>query len=574
MNFVELQEYLSKKPDTALIPLPTDTGKRKRWEVDRDELLEHYEGTASKVLAKAFPNEEKVILDYRKEIYQPLTRGAFLKAVDEIWRLFSSSRYSKEISNIDFKAWVDSPLWDGMSMEQWVLRVAYACRVVDPEGYMVLLPKGDGLTDATKKVGVDLSIVSSKYIIEDSETLLAWEEGKEEHGINYSMVKHYMTDEVYAISRTKDGKITLDLVYEHAAERIPAVKLGGRTVIEIEKGKPRSRQISDFAHALPLMNSLSVVDNQYVSVMLSSCFPHRFIQGVPCGKCQGVGKESNINDDGTQTLSTCGTCKGAGQVFPVSPLLGYYINPAPPGVTPQEREAMANRKPIEFAGPEISTIEFLADRRDKLKTELNESLDIQTAQTFAQSGLSKEKDREGMYIQIARIADYWFNVMLKSVLDIALIYWEPIPGNRGTISVAAPVSFDIKNEGDLLAEFVELYANAPLILRYPAFADYVKKRFSNNPALARATTLAVQYAPLSIANENEKRGRPEAELVKAFWAMPLLLEIQAETNGFKGTRGEPMTDAEILTMLDEKIKPYLDAAQPAAQTLAEAAINF
>jgi hypothetical protein len=575
MDFVELQQHIANNSDRTIFSYPTDMEKRPRWQVERDELMQHYEGIASKVLADAFPNEEEAILNYRKKIYQPLTRGAFLKAVDEIWRMFSSSRYSVSFGNTDFEKWADSPKWDGMSMEQWVLRVAYACRIVDPNGYIILTPKGEGLRNGNERIDLDLGIVNSKTIIEDMPDLLSWGEGR--HGILSGQFEtiHYLTDEIYAISKGQaDAGKNLELVYTHNAGRVPAVKLGGRTIIEIEKGKPKSRQISDFAHALPLMNSLAVVDNQYVSVMLSSCFPHRFIQGVPCKTCNGVGQISSNNDSGEQTVYTCTTCNGGGQVFPVSPLLGYFINPSPPGVTPDERTAMAERKPIEFAGPDISTIQFLADRRDKLKVELNEALDIQRAQMFAQSGVSKEKDREGMYIQIGRIADYWFNVMLKSVLEIAQIYWEPIEAKRGAISVTAPVSFDIKNEGDLLAEFVDLYGNAPAILRYPAFADYIQKRFANNSTLARAMSLAVQYAPLSIANKDEKLTQSAVDLAKATWAAPLLLLIMKETNGFMTADNEQMEDAQILAMLDVKMAPYLaQTAPPVASTLADGILN-
>lgn len=567
MNFTELQQFIALKSDLQLLPFPTETGKKARWKVERDELMQHYEGTASEVLEDAFPNEEKIILDYRKKIYQPLTRGAFLKAVDEIWRLFSSSRYSVNLTNTDYEKWVESPLWDGMSIEQWVMRVAYACRVVDPNGYIAILPSGDGLVSAETKVGVDLAIVSSMNIVHESNDLLAWGEGEGIVTGNFNTI-HYMTDEVYAISKTSsnDGTRILTLVYTHNAERVPVVKLGGRTVIEIEKGKPKSRQISDFAHALPLMNSLAVVDNQYISVMLSSCFPHRFIQGVTCNTCHGIGRTSKISEAGIQSYENCGTCNGAGQVFPVSPLKGYFINPSPPGSTPEEREKMAARKPIEFAAPEISTIEFLAERRDKLKAELNESLDIQMNQTFAQSGVSKEKDREGMYIQIARISDYWFNVMLQSVLEIAQIYWEPVAARRGQVTVTAPVSFDIKNEGDLLEEFVTLYSSAPAIIRYAAFGDYVAKRFANNAPLARAASLSVQYAPLSIANEAEKRSQPEPELIRATWAMPMLLKIMKDTKGFMKAGTDQMSDEEILALLEKAIEPKLKTIAPVTIT--------
>lgn len=566
MNFTELQAYVKANANTVAKLYPQNTGgeDQPRWQLERDEMQRHYEGKVPKSLLEAFPNEETTILEYRKKVGQPLTRGVLLKAIDEIWRLFNGSRYSVEIGNKEFETWLNSPNWDGMSFEQWVLRVGYACRVVDANGYIVLVPKGEGLKNQKVKVDVDFEMVGSKYIVEERSDLLAWKDATGKAFIGQESPTYYMTDEVYAISKpVQGGEVSLELIYTHKAGRLPGVKLGGRTVIEIEEGKPKRREISDFTHALALMNGLQLLDNQYISVTLSSCFPHRFIQGVPCKTCAGTGMQSHVLENGTQETSTCATCKGAKQVFPVSPLLGYFINPAPPGVTPEERSAMADRKPIEFAQPDIATIQFLADRRDKLKVELDQALDIHKQQNFAQSGVSKEQDRQGGYIQIQRISEYWFNVMLKSVLEIAQIYFEPIPSKRGKISVSAPVSFDIKNETDLLAEFVSMFTSAPAIIRYPAFNDYIKKRFANDAPLARAASLAVRYAPLAIANENEKRGKPEAELSKAAYAMPLLLDIMQETMGFLSmevdSKGNQLllSDDEIIEKLNEKIAPYL-----------------
>jgi hypothetical protein len=566
MNFLELQAHVKQQANAVAHLYPKYKGEEKpRWQLERDEMQEHYEGKVPKALLDAFPNEEAKILEYRKKVGQPLTRGVLMKAIDEIWRLFSGSRYSVEIANKDFEKWVNAPNWDGMNLIQWIIRVGYACRVVDANGYIVLIPKGEGLKNPKVRVEVDFEMVSSYSIVEEGSTVLAWKEevSKEHSQLGKTSPTYYMTDEVFAVAKPNPGReMELELLYNHKAGRIPGVKLGGRTVIEMEEGKPKRRELSDFVHALALMNGLQLLDNQYISVTLSSCFPHRFIQGVPCKTCSGTGLQSHLLENGEQVTSTCETCKGAKQTFPVSPLLGYFINPAPPGVTPEERSAMAERKPIEFAQPDISTIQFLAERRDKLKIELDQALDIHRQQNFAQSGVSKEQDRQGGYIQIQRIAEYWFNVMLKSVLEFAQIYFEPLESKRGSISVSAPVSFDIKNETDLLAEFVSMFTSAPAIIRYPAFNDYIKKRFSNDAPLARAASLAVQYAPLAIANENEKRGQPEVELAKATYAMPMLLQLMQETKGFVNEKQELLSDDEVLAKLGEKIAPYL-VPQPA-----------
>lgn len=575
MNFKELQSYVRENANGLLNPLPDlGTTEKARWQRERDELRQHYEGKPPEAICEAFPNEEKLILDYRKKIYQSPTRGPMLRAVDEIWRMFSSSRYTVAISKEDFKTWVLSPSWDGMGLVDWTMRVAYASRVIDSNGYLALLPTGPGLKTQAKRVDVLTQVVGSGSITIEKPDLLIWKTGKQSV-LGGEETTHYLTDEVYATqSPNQAGTQTIALVYTHNIGRLPAIKLGGTTVIEIEKDQPRSRQISDFSHALAAMNDLSVLYSQEKSVTLSTCFPHRFIDGVPCGTCNGSGLEMKANSDGTMATDTCHTCRGQKFVFPTSPLLGYFLRPIPPGVTPQEREAMADRKPIEFAAPDIATIAHLSERRDILKKELDECLNVQKAQSYAQSGVSKEKDRETMYIQIGKISEYWFGVMIKGVLEIAQAYYEPNESQRGTISVSAPVSFDIKDESDLLEEFTVLYEKAPLLLRFPAFADYVKKRFSNDAALARSAMLAVMYAPLAIANENERRGKPEQDIVKANYAMPMLLQISKETNGFvKGGANEEMSDKEIIDALDVKLKPYLDAAKTAATSLADGILN-
>lgn len=575
MNFKQLQSYVRERAYLLNSPLPLLEAEKARWLSERDELQRHYEGKAPDALKEAFPNEEGLVLGYRLKIFQSPTRGPFLKAVDEIWRMFSSSRHSIVISNENFSKWVKTPSWEGMNLVDWTMRVAYASRVIDPNGYLALLPTGKGLSNVSVNVSVSTTVVGSKSLLVELPDLLVWKTGKTPH-LGTAETTHFLTDEVYATQTPNEsGRNTITLVYSHNIGRLPAIKLGGTTVIEIENDQPKSRQISDFSHALAPMNKLSVIESQNDSVTLTTCFPHRFIDGVPCDTCGGHGVEIVNNAAGNSIEQTCHTCKGAKYVFPASPMLGYFLRPVPPGVTPQEREAMATRKPIEFAGPDIATIQHLAERRDKLKVELDEALNVKKSQTFAQSGVSKEKDMESMYIQIGKISQYWFDVMIKGVLEVAQGYFEPNAEMRGTISVSAPVSFDIKDESVLLEEFVTLFEKAPMILRYSAFFDYIKKRFSNDPALYRAANLAVMYAPLSIANEAERRGKPEADLVKATYAMPYLLQISKETNGFtNGVGKEPMTDKEILVLLEERIAPDLERAKTNAGTLAAGILNF
>lgn len=567
MNFNELIEYLQSQPENTL-GAHVKMGSKARWEKEREEMQKHYEGKPVEAIQKAFPNEDELVKQYRLDNYEPVTRSPLFRAIDEIWRMFSESRHSITIKNEEFAAYADRIAWDGHNLKQWLFRVGYAYRVVDPNGYVFVKPKGEGIVNGMKRVDLDLTVVNSKSVIIERPDLIAWTETEDNEGydfLNMNATVHYVTDEVYATSTPgKAGIRQMKLVFNHQLKRLPCIRLGGRTVVELSKNlKPEIRQISDFTHALSIMNRFAVIDSQCESVTYSSCFPFKFINGVTCAVCAGNGVTSVATVEGApKRTSTCKTCKGSGKVFPISPLNGYFVNPPPAGMTADDRKMQADKPPIQFVGPPIETILHLSERRDKLKKEVEDSLDIQQNLAIAQSAVSKEQDRQGSYIQLARISDYWFNVVIKGVIEIGLGLFEPVEEKRGEVVVVPPVSFDIKDEFALLNEFITLYEKAPLALRFSAFDDYVKRRFTNDSSSARAAMLAVEYCPLTIANENEKRSATPEDIVKATYAMPFLLSIAKETNGFivEGKNGfEPMEDKAIFDLLAERMQAVLSA---------------
>jgi len=116
MNFNELKDFLRDSDNMIGSPLPSMEVVNVRWKVERDELQRHYQGEPPDAIKEAFPNEEGLVLDYRLKIFQSPTRGPLLKAVDEIWRMFSTSRQSVSVSNDGFRRWLESPNWDGMGL--------------------------------------------------------------------------------------------------------------------------------------------------------------------------------------------------------------------------------------------------------------------------------------------------------------------------------------------------------------------------------------------------------------------------------------------------------------------------
>ena len=288
--------------------------------------------------------------------------------------------------------------------------------------------------------------------------------------------------------------------------------------------------------------------------MLSTCFPIKFVDGIDCNTCHGTGRV--YNEANPDKPKTCGTCGGHGKVLFMSPLAGYNLSP-PPSLMD---EKAGSRDPIRFYSPETSTIQMTSDEAKSALENAKMVLNIDRSLKSAQSGVAKEMDREPEYLEISKISDDMY-MKLQHTLEVvqALVFMD----TDSEISVNPPVSFDIKTEVELMAEFAESQKGMDASIRYGAYLSYIDQRYSQNETMKRIAQLSSAYTTLILFTIDERNKLLAAgqitqdDAIKATYVFDTILELHY--TGQIDIFDEDM--AAITNAIDNAIQPKIDGLE-------------
>lgn len=556
MNVEEFFEFINESGHT--ISTPPIHPFKKEWAKIKKSIAPHFYGDTPEALEKAFPNEDSQILEYRKNTYQAKTESPLVKAIGELHRLLSNAKHSIRFENDNMREYIDSARFNELSLPKFFFNIAIPQRILDPNAILLVTPKGEGLEDVTKRVDVDMNLISSDRIIfkDPKYKLLIYKGVKRNKYQNtlslISDVLHVVTDVFYGEVKIVDKAYVLDVLYEHNLGFIPWVTLGGRAIIKYDNaGNEFIYYKSDFSPAIPYLNDAAIYDNQHKSVMLATCFPIKFVEGVTCNSCNGNG--TYLSDD-TETVTDCVKCSGSGKILFISPLAGYHLNP---GNTKLGQD-VAQPDPIRYFSPDVSTIQYTGEVA-KLSLEKAENvLNINRALKQAQSGTAKELDKESEYIEVGKVSDDVY-MKLDSLLEIVqgLVFMDV----ESEVIVNAPISFDLKTEMDLMQEFAESQKGQPAAIRFEAYKSYMDRRFSTDLVAKRIAELCPMYTSLylyTITERVELLGSMQIsskDAIKATFVFDAVLHLYYETEFdiFEST------NEQIKAEIDKVLQPQFDA---------------
>jgi hypothetical protein len=525
---MNVSEFISFIEAASSLSTPPSNPFRDDWEHIRKQIEPHFYGEVPHVLEESFPNEDPEILAYRKQTYQPKTESPVVKAITDLSRLLSSAKHSILFDNNDMENWFRDYKIGDDDLFRYFFKVVTPNRVSDPNALMVVEPTGDGLTSDRVSVDVKFSIIQSdRVIFNDPDYNLIIYKGvskpKYTNPAQIGMSGIYMvvTDQFYG--RIDNGSFTV--LYEHQTGLNPWFTLGGRAIQKYDTyGNTYTIYKSDFSAAVPYLNDAAIFDNQHKSVMLSTCFPIKFVDGIDCDTCSGMGRIADPHDH--DKYITCGDCHGHGKKLFISPLAGYNLSPEPMVIGTADDKKQ--RDPIRFYSPDTSTIQMTSDERthalDNAKTVLN----IDRSLKSAQSGIAKEMDREPEYLEIGRISDDMYS-KLNHTLSVVqgLIFMD----TTSNISVNPPVSFDIKNETELMAEFAASQQGMDASIRYGSYLSYIDQRYSQNETMKRIAQLSAAYTTLMLFTIDERNKMLAAgqitqdDAIKATYVFDTILEL-------------------------------------------------
>ena len=469
--------------------LPTNPFKYE-WAKIKAAMSPHYYGDVPDILKESFPNEDPIILDYRKKIYSAKTESPVVKAMTDLSRLLSNSKHSVYFDNEDMKSWYEDTTLGDYDYFNFFFNSVVPMRILDPNAvFLVDVPMApETEMDRTE---TDFRIIQSDRIIfNDPDYNLFMYQGSSrpkyttdiDLGIN--AIIHVVTDEFYGVIIENEFSV----IYEHESGITPWFTLGGRAIPRYDaSGNMYVVYKSDFSPAVPYLNDAAVYDNQHKSVMLSTCFPIKFVDGITCDVCNGIGVVSDPSEE--SGAKKCGGCGGLKKKLFLSPLAGYNISPEPMIVG--DAQNTQQRDPIRFYSPEIGTITMTGEQADKSLAKAEEVLNINRSLKQAQSGVAKELDREPEYIQVGKIASDLYAKLEYSLQVKQAVTYMDVSSN---ITVIAPISFDLKTEVELMAEFIKTQSGAPADIRYNAYYSFIQQRYANDLEAKRMAEISVQYS--------------------------------------------------------------------------------
>lgn len=358
----------------------------------------------------------------------------------------------------------------------------------------------------------------------------------------------------YAQARSYGDKTMFEVIYEHNSGIMPWVTLGGRVVPKYDiYGNTFKIYKSDFSPAIPYLNDAAIFDNQHKSVMLATCFPIKFVEGVDCNSCNGVGR---IPDPANYDNSiTCKTCSGHGKTLSITPLAAYNLNPTTSKFGDSDKQQV---EPIRYYSPDVSTIQETNKVATEALGKAEQVLNINRSLKAAQSGVAKELDREPEYIEVGKISDDVY-ARYKDVLKIiqAIVFMD----TESPIFVNPPISFDLKTETELMAEFAMSQQGLPTAIRYESYISYIDRRYNADAIARQIATICAMYNSAYLYTVEERvnllaSGQiTEKDAISAQFVFDAITELYYD-EGFDIMNSDYTA---IKEAIDEKLAPRFDA---------------
>jgi hypothetical protein len=557
MNVQELFDFLAELGTTVLNP-PVHPFKSE-WKKIYNSIKPHFYGEVPPALEKAFPNEEPIILNYRKDTYQPKTESPLVKAITELNRLLSNAKHSVKYENKRMEEYMQNKEFGDTEFSRYFFNIFVPYRILDPNAVLLVEPFGDGVADNSTRVDIDLKIIQSDRIVfNDPEYKLLIYKGISKNkyagiGIQYPIYYHIVTDNFFAVVNSNSDTAEFEIIYQHDSSVMPWVTLGGRAVPMFDSyGNSFKVYKSDFSPAIPYLNDAAIFDNQHKSVMLAACFPIKFVEGVDCNSCHGLGKTHNHDTD---TAEHCNSCGGTGKTLSISPLAAYNLNPTVKDFGENKQQV----EPIRYYSPDVSSIQEVGKVSTDALNKAEQVLNINRSLNAIQSGAAKELDREPEYIEIGKISDDVYgryHDILKAIQ--ALVFLD----TNSVITVNAPISFDLKTETELMQEFANSQKGLPASIRFEAYISYVDRRFSSDFVARRIAALCAMYSSTFLFTIEERNLMLASGQITPADAIAAQFVFDAVTTLYYEKDLDVMSDdwQMIKTAIDNELAPRLDAA--------------
>lgn len=574
--FETLEEYFRH-----LLTLPPNPNF-KNWEKVFYDMSVHTRKTLPKeLLLKRRPNEQENIYNYRLENYEAITYGSMSKALDDLFRIVSGVNYSiqaedkvkQAIEEIEFTGYSHNAYHEELSLELFLQKIVLKRMIEDPNGFLVWLPFGAGITDNAQAVEVQPKLIySCQFVYSDVNVFIYKSEEKsplkagkgtlEFKGDIYIFLTKTEIWKMYQTGTIEKPNWTQELLYTHDLGVFPVIVLGGDVNSD-------GYYNSYFAPYLAFGNEAIRQFSDWQAVMTTSSFPYIEEFANECS-FQVVNMQSQNISEGQENFPNAG---GKIKLVPLShnSPYGKTIRKIP-SKNMNDDALDVNIPSLRFISPDIGVARYSGEAWEKLIERAERSLNIDMNVGVNQSGVAKQIDKESQYSMISKIGNNFYdNIFLKSLRFIdAYINAKPLDG---AVTIIKPATFWVKNEDDLITELARLKEkNVPSFFLAATTLELANKMFSGSPVEKKIFANISLFDPLYIYTIEEKNSLvastviDKAQYIKSVYMFSLLNQIAITKTSavFLGMSAE-----EINKEFETLIIPYL----PADPTPIDPAVN-
>lgn len=508
--FETIEEYFAN-----LFTLPK-SDKLQEWEKVFLNMAVHTRKRVPRELLLARrPNEEPNIHEYRIANYRAITYGSMNQALDDLYRIVSGISYTVNVddnvreylNNGSVGNYCSTLQNETITPKLFIEKITLKRDIEDPNGFLIWMPSGEGVTDSSMKVVPQPKLIlSSQFTYADDNVFIYLSDEKSALRTTGGKVD-YKGDIYYFLTKTEIWKMyqtgtvskpvwSQDLIYKHDLGAFPVIVLGGDINAE-------GFYESYFSPYLAFGDEAIHQFSDWQAIMTTSSFPHKEQFATEC-MVRRVTKDSNNPSDSEENYSGGGNGDIELVPYKVTPY-GVTIRPVPIKNDALNEHLDASIPSVRFISPDIEVARYSGESWEKLIEKAEEALNINMTLGMDQSGAAKQIDKESQYSMITKIGNNFFDNIYLISLKIIDGYLNRRPLEKSTASINKPSTFWVKSEVELVAEITQLKtSNAPRFFLQEATIDLANKRFSGNPLNEKIFKVIALYDPYYTHTESEK----------------------------------------------------------------------
>ncbi len=480
-----------------------------KWVRVYEDMSVHTQGKSPvRIIDTRRPYEDMAIRDYRLESYEPITKEAINRAIQNLQRLFSSANIRIKTDEI-VAEYVSENDFNDKDFIGFIASEVTRRMIEDPNGCLVWMPTGEGLVNPAVSVEVNPVLVLSESIKHADNNALVWLTNERSDVFVGSKLKQ--EGNVYAAAtvsgfyrfeqfgKKSESRYRIVSIYEQEFTYAPYIILGGELTQEINDNKDRIEYYeSYFSTYLPFANEAIRQFSDHQGIMVTSAFPMRVMEPIECN-ADGC-RDGIIYDHKDPSIKhTCGNCKGTGFIAPPSPY-GTILRPKASGVA---SEAITTPV-LEYVSPDVGIVKYSGEHWESLLKKAEKALHLIFIDE-AQSGIAKSIDREDKETSIDRIgANVYNNIVKNSLIIIGDLLTL---GQAQPPIIYLPPTFRVKSESEMIQELNELRKDgAPDFVITEATKELMQRRYGANPAMIKVVDILSEedsFFALSTKEKNE-----------------------------------------------------------------------